>query len=381
MQQLELLIPYLPFILFGILGILVLLQLYYIYFSYGKLNTYKVETFQKEVDQPPVSIIICAHNEQDNLRAFLPYIMDQNYPQFEVILVNDCSDDDTPWILHEFAQKYPNHFKIVEIKDYIRLKNTKKYAVTMGIKAAKYEHLVFTDADCQPQSPNWLSEIVGAFTSGKEIVLGYSPYFKEKGFLNKLIRFETTHTAMSYLSYALKTNAYMGVGRNLAYTKTLFFKGKGFNKHMHIKSGDDDLFVNHNATASNVNIAIHPDAHVYSVPKKTWKSYYTQKARHAGASVLYQTKHKRMLATQLVSAVLFYTALITCLISYPSYWFIPVSFYMLRLISQYIIFSRIYRKLAVSDLLFWLPLLDFFYYFYICINGLFNRRKSKLSWK
>src|SRR5690606_18630652 len=132
------------------------------------------------------------------------------------------------------------------IKEHIQLKHSKKFALTMGIKGARHPHLVLTDADCQPTGPYWLKEMGGAFSEGKEIVLGYSPYFKKSGFLNRLIRFETTHTAMSYLSYALKKNAYMGVGRNLAYTKSLFFSGSGFTKHMHIRSGDDDLFVNQN---------------------------------------------------------------------------------------------------------------------------------------
>src|SRR5690606_2290123 len=114
----------------------------------------------------------------------------------------------------------------------------------------------------------------------KEIVLGYSPYFKYPGLLNRLIRFETTHTAMSYVSYALRGNAYMGVGRNVAYTKSLFYKGKGFNKHMHIKSGVDDLFVKRIATRTNTVIYLHPDALMLSVPKETWKIYYKQKARH-----------------------------------------------------------------------------------------------------
>jgi len=329
--------------------------------------------------QPPLSVIICAHNEEENLKAFLPGILEQEYPQFEVILVDDCSDDDSKWVLKEFSTKYPDRLKIVEIKEHIRLKHTKKFAVTMGIKAAKHEHLVFTDADCQPASPFWLAEIAGALC-GKEIVLGYSPYFKQHGFLNRLIRFETTHTAMSYLSYALKKDSYMGVGRNLAYTKSLFYQGKGFNKHMHIKSGDDDLFVNHNATKTNVNIAIHPEAHVWSVPKETWKSYYKQKARHAGASVLYKPRHKRMLATQLISAVLFYVLLFTCLALFPTLWYIPLSMYGLRLISQLLVFHRIYAKLGVGDLFLWIPILDLWYYFYICINGIFNRGKKQKSW-
>lgn len=376
MTLLEQVTPFISFIPFGILGILLFIQLYYLIFVYGKLAGYRVKSFQEATPQPPVSVIICAHNEQENIKTFLPGILEQEYPDFQVVVVNDCSTDDTEWILQDFLRQYPDKLKVVQIQEHVQLKHTKKFAVTLGIKAAKHEYLVFTDADCQPNSKLWLAEMAGAFTEDKEIVLGYSPYFRHRGFLNRLIRFETTHTAMSYLAYALKKNAYMGVGRNLAYTKSLFFKGKGFNKHMHIKSGDDDLFVNHNATRSNVNIAIHPDSFMHSVPKDTWKSYYKQKARHSGASVLYKSRHKRMLATQLVTAVLFYLTLLASILLLPSFWYVPLAAYLLRLLVQYIIFSNIYRKLEVRDLLLWLPFLDLFYYFYICINGLFNRKKK-----
>ncbi|MGJ1445499.1 glycosyltransferase [Sphingobacterium spiritivorum] len=363
-----------------ILGIFLLMQLYYILFVYTKVSRYQVQSYQQTTDQVPVSVIICARNEENNLKTFLPLILEQEYAQFEVVVVNDCSNDDTQWVLQDFERKYA-HLKVVEIKEHIQLKHNKKFGVTMGIKAARYTHFVFTDADCQPNSPQWLSEMAGAFTDGKEIILGYSPYFRQGGFLNKLIRFETTHTAMSYLSYALKKDAYMGVGRNMAYTKELFFKGKGFTSHMHIKSGDDDLFVNQNATKQNTRIVIHPDAHMYSVPKDSWKSYYKQKARHSGASVLYKKKHQRMLATQLASGILFYITLISCLALFPEMWYYMAGAYALRLLLQVIVFRGIYKKLAVHDLIWWLPFLDLYYYFYICINGLFNRKKPQRSWK
>jgi biofilm PGA synthesis N-glycosyltransferase PgaC len=367
------------YVLYAILGILFLIQLYYILFVYSKLAMYKVKSHKESLSMKPVSVIICAHNEEKNLKQFLPSILNQDYPDFEVIVVNDYSTDETKWILEDFKRKYA-HLHVVDIKEHIRLKNSKKFALTLGIKAAKHEVLIMTDADCEPQSNQWLKEIAGAYAEGKEIVLGYSPYFKRTGFLNKLIRFETAHTAMSYLSYALKRDAYMGVGRNLSYLKSLFFKGKGFNAHMHIKSGDDDLFVNQNATRHNVNIAIHPDAHIYSNPKETWKSYYKQKARHAGASVIYKKSHQRMLGTQLISAFAFYVMLIVCIALFPSLWYIGVSVFFLRYICQLIVFSSIYKKLAVRDLLVWLLVLDVFYYFYICLNGVFNRKKKQKSW-
>ena len=368
------LIPY------GILVLLLFFQLYYILFVYGKLALYKVKSNQEIENSKEVSIVICAHNEQENLKSFLPGILEQDYPNFEVIVVNDCSEDDTKWVLQDFASKYAN-LKIVEIKEHIQLKHSKKFALTMGIKAAKNPYLLMTDADCQPNSSNWLKEMAGSFQENKDIVLGYSPYFKFPGFLNRLIRFETTHTAMSYLSYAIKGDAYMGVGRNLAYTKDLFFTNKGFTDHMHIKSGDDDLFVNATANRHNVEINIAPDAFVYSEPKTTWKSYYKQKARHSGASTLYKGRHQRMLGTQLITAALFYLAIVVAIAIVPQYWYIGIAAYLIRLICQVLIFRPIYKKLEVSDLLLWLPILDLYYYFYICFNGLFNRSKKQVSWK
>ncbi|MGJ1228717.1 glycosyltransferase [Sphingobacterium siyangense] len=380
MLDLHVFLANLPYIAFGVLGLFLLIQLYYILFVYSKLSSYQIEPVQEGTEFPPLSVIICAHNEQDNIPEFLPSILNQDYPNFEVIVVNDFSTDNTPWILHDFEAKYP-HLKIVDIKEHIRLKHGKKFAVSMGIKASKHQTLVFTDADCAPQSDQWLKKIAAAFRPETEIVLGYSPYFKKKSLLNLLIRFETSHTAMSYFSYALKGDAYMGVGRNMAYKKDLFFRNKGFAAHMHIKSGDDDLFVNQNANPTNVNIALAAESIVYSEPKATWRSYYKQKARHSGASTIYKKRHQRMLGTQLVSAVFFYIALIATAIAFPMYWYVPVTAYLLRLIAQWIIFANIYKKLEVKELIWWLPLVDFIYYFYICINGIFSRKKKKISWK
>jgi hypothetical protein len=95
------------------------------------------------------------------------------------------------------------------------LKPGKKLSITLGVKGAKFEHLILTDADCRPASRNWLKSIAENFSNEKQIVLGYGPYKKEKGFLNRLIRFDTTWIGMNYFSMALAKLPYMGVGRNL----------------------------------------------------------------------------------------------------------------------------------------------------------------------
>lgn len=367
-------------LLLGAFGIFLLIQLYYLLFVYGKLTTYRIPSESMEGTTLPVSVIICARNEEENLRKNLPKILLQDYPEFEVVLVNDFSVDESKWLLKELSIQY-KHLKTVEIAEHVRLKHGKKFAVTLGIKAAEHEHLVFTDADCTPNSDQWLRHMTNAFKGGEEIVLGYSPYRTRSGILNALIRFETFHTAMSYLAYALLGRPYMGVGRNMAYTKSLFFRGKGFAAHMHIPSGDDDLFVNQNANPHNTAICIHPEAHVWSEPKLTFSAYSHQKTRHAGASKVYKPAHRRMLAIQLISAFLFYITLIVCGIMQPQYWPFLLGGYMLRLLLQLILYYPIMRKLQVNSLIWTLPFLDIAYYLYICINGFFALFKKNVKWK
>ncbi|MGI4730048.1 MAG: glycosyltransferase, partial [Janthinobacterium lividum] len=255
-----------------------------------KLDTQPADSAQ----QIPVSVIICARNEAENLRQNLPFILNQNYPDFEVVVVNDCSSDDSSYVLDHFKADHSN-LKIVTVSEHRRFKTGKKFALTMGIKAAKNEHLLLTDADCLPASENWIQLMQQCFSAEKEIVLGYSPYKKTSGFLNTFVRFETVKTASSYLAAALKNKPYMGVGRNLAYTKSLFFGAKGFAAHMHVLSGDDDLFINQNANAVNTTVQVDAEAHTFSETKTSLRAYYRQKKRHMGVGKYYKRRNRILL--------------------------------------------------------------------------------------
>lgn len=256
----------------------------------------------------PVSVIICARNESKNLQRFLPSLLDQAYPEYEVIVVNDCSWDDSGEFLEAFAKGQPR-LKVVTIKEQEKYSHGKKFALTLGIKAASHELLLFTDADCRPSGKNWLTYMQDHFTKETEIVLGYGAYEKGPGFLNRMIRFDTCMIAMQYFSFALGGNAYMGVGRNLAYRKSTFFKNKGFAKHNHLPSGDDDLFVNETATPSNTAIEVSPEAFTYSIPKQSFGSWFTQKKRHVSTSKYYRSGHRFQLGLFSLSSILFFLAL------------------------------------------------------------------------
>ncbi|RYE19133.1 MAG: glycosyltransferase [Sphingobacteriaceae bacterium] len=327
----------------------------------------------------PVSVIVCARNESQNLQQNLPFILNQNYPDFEVVVVNDCSNDDSYLILDQFKTEY-NNLKIVTVTEHRRFKTGKKFALTMGIKAAKNEHLLLTDADCMPASENWIRLMQQSFSAQKQIVLGYSPYKKTSGFINTFVRFETVKTAISYLSAALNNNPYMGVGRNLAYTKSLFFAAKGFAAHMHLLSGDDDLFVNQNANRVNTAVQVLPEAHTFSETKTSFYAYYRQKKRHMGVGKYYKRKNQISITLDALSGFLFYIFLIVllCIKFEPA---IVVGVFAFRLIIQCFFYKAIFKKLDAADLIWKFPFLDLFYYIYLNVFGIVGLATKNLKWK
>ncbi|MVN22292.1 glycosyltransferase [Mucilaginibacter sp. HMF7410] len=354
-------------------------QLYFLFYYY---NGFKFSNFisnNPAVKTLPISVVICARNEAQNLQENLPAILAQNYSDFEVVVVNDCSNDDSSHILNQFKAAYPN-LKIVTVSEHKLFKTGKKFALTMGIKAAKNEYLLFTDADCKPASEQWLQLMQDGFTDQKEIVLGYSPYRKTGGLFNTFIRFETIKTAINYLSAALNNNPYMGVGRNMGYTKSLFFRSKGFAAHMHLLSGDDDLFVNQNATAFNTTVQISPETHTYSEAKDSLGSYYRQKRRHMGVGKYYRTKNRILITLDALSGFLFYTFLTVLLLLKFEPWIVG-GIFIFRLVIQSIIYPKIFRKLDAADLIWWLPLLDLFYYIYLNVFGIVGSVTKNLKWK
>jgi biofilm PGA synthesis N-glycosyltransferase PgaC len=327
----------------------------------------------------PVSVIISARNEAENLRNYLPLILQQDYPDFEVVVINDCSSDSSDLVLDDLKIIYP-HLKVVTITEHDRFKTGKKFALTLGIKAAKNEHLLFTDADCKPASDKWVARMAANFTTPAQIVLGYSPYNKSKSLLNRFVRFETVKTGINYLSGAINGDPYMGIGRNLAYTKTLFFGAKGFAAHMHLMAGDDDLFVNQNATEDNTVIEIHPDAFIYTSAKTTFGSWYKQKRRHMGVGKYYKDKHRRMLSFDAASGFLFYILLLACFI-FNFEPMLALGMFIFRLVLQVIIYNRTFKRLNGSDLIWYLPGFDLFYYIYLNVFGLIGTFIKTTQWK
>lgn len=338
-------------ILFLVFASIALVQLVYYLFLFARFAFYKPKLAQST--QQPISVIICAKNEADNLRRFLPDFLEQDYPEYEILVINHNSYDDTEELLEQMVAKYA-HLKVIKVKQHDQFWRGKKYPLTLGIKAAKYNNLLFTDGDCKPASKYWVAEMAKGYQNNKEIVLGYGGYEKRKSLLNLIIQFDTVHTATQYFSYALAGLPYMGVGRNLAYNRELFFAHKGFAKHMHIPSGDDDLFINETATKKNASISITQEAFTLSEPKTKWADWYKQKRRHLSTSKYYKPKFKWRLGLYGISQILFYVLFALLLaLGYNWQWVLIV--FGARLLMQYLVFGLSAAKLKSKEILWILP--------------------------
>jgi glycosyltransferase involved in cell wall biosynthesis len=361
-----------------------LIQLFYFFFFYIRIlnvkesnRTAHEKSFAVLPSPPTVSVIVCAHNERENLQRLVPAILEQQYPYFELIVADDRSSDGT---FDYFQENYADdsRFRMIRIEENSEGKSFKKYALTKAVEAANYTIVLLTDADCLPLSVNWIREMTASLGKEKKIVLGYSPYEYERGWLNLLIRYETLYTAIQYFSFALAGIPYMGVGRNLLYKKSVFEKNNGFSSHINIVGGDDDLFIREVAKNNNTGICIKREGQMLSIPKKDFFSWVRQKRRHLSVGMDYKWRHKFFLGLQTASHLFFYLSLVVVFFQdYKAAFF----FLMIRSLAFVVIFALIARKLGDSykwgRLLFVIDIVYIFNYLIITLSLVLYK---KIKW-
>jgi len=355
----------------------IIIQLIYYWIIFARFAFYKQKLQEESIDA--ISIVICARNEYTNLKKYLPEILQQDYPEFEVVLVDDGSDDETVFYLEDLSREY-KHLKIVKLKENLNFFRGKKFALSLGIKSASFENLLLTDADCKPAGSQWLKEMARGFNNHKEVVLGYGKYTTLPGLINKVIRFETVFTALQYFSLALWGMPYMGVGRNLAYKKSLFYENKGFISHYKVASGDDDLFINKVANKRNTSIIVKPESFTISEPKKTFLLWWQQKRRHLSTGKYYKASHKILLGGYFVSLWAVYVLIVVLLIN--NYFFIIASsLFIIRLLSQLIILNFVFNRLLEKKLLLISPAIELLITLLYPLIGIINLVSKESRWK
>jgi cellulose synthase/poly-beta-1,6-N-acetylglucosamine synthase-like glycosyltransferase len=375
-------------IAFGILFLAFFYQLYfYVRYVNGVLRL-RSKTNKNKIsfltEQPPVSVIICAKDEAENLRQFLPFVLQQEYPDFEVIVINDGSTDETQTLLNDLCVEYQN-LRTTFVPVGANNLSTKKLGLTLGIKAAKNELLLFTDADCMPEDNTWIARMARNFTPETDFILGYGAYLNKRGFLNRLITYDTLFIALQYMGMAIARKPYMGVGRNMAYRKETFFAHKGFASTLNLISGDDDLLVNKASNSKNTKVEIAPDSITWSEPNKTISGWFYQKERHLSVSSYYKASSKFRLALEPMTRGLFYLAIILSAVVGNLITLIATAvLFVTRLIIQLVIINKSSNHFGERKYIFLLPVFDIclpLVSLYILTFGRITSRGKSVRWK
>ena len=308
----------------------------------------------------------------------LPAILDQDYPNFEVIIVDDGSKDGTYEYLKSLSQNNPKML-VLNIPPLEKKGKGKKYALWKGINAAKNDSIVLTDADCEPVTNQWLRELAVTFLEGKKIGLGYGGYFQKNTFLNTIIQFETLTTFIQYVTLALHGKPYMGVGRNLTYSKSLFEKKGGIEKIYDITSGDDDLVVGNMVNAQNTKVLTSLKSITLSHPSSNFKDYYLQKNRHYSVGTRYKLDIQILLGMLALSWMTIHGLLLFQLI-FGDHSTICLVFYVIRTLLCTFSIKYIARHFEIKMPIWVVVILDWCWWIYLMIFSLSLFRRNVEKW-
>ena len=350
------------------LSIIFLVSLFvqlYFYLHYYLQPTYRINDEKKQrihylSELPPVSVVIYANNDSEQLRNNLEYFLTQDYPEFEIIVVNDGSSDESEDVLSEFEAKFSNLYHTF-VAEGARNLSRRKLSLTLGIKAARYDIVLLSDANCRPGSNRWIYSFARNFTEKTDLVIGCTILEKHKGLFERLTSFDVLLHNLRFIGYALSNKPYMGEGTNLAYRKSLFFAHKGFAKFMQLHTGDDDLFVNQVANRRNTKIELSADSRMTAIYESNIEGWLYQKRNRAFTSSFYKTGAKMSYAFDSFTRFLYYGCGIAVIIlSWPILWLCItiMSFMLIRFVLTGLFWRRTGKIFNTRRFFFLVPFLE-----------------------
>jgi len=360
-------------IFYVFIGVVVLQMVYYLG-VYGKFAFAKPLSITTK--RLPVSVIVCAKNDAENIKQLIPLLAAQNYPDFELVLIDNASSDDTLDIFEEFEKQYPNLVRLVKVENNEAFWGSKKYALTLGIKAARKDYLLFIDAKCMPNSTEWIAHMSSQFTMSKTIVLGYAAYEKKKNsFLNKIIRYDSVLTATQYFAWARAGKPFNGNGRNLAYKKDEFFKVNGYINHIKVHMGEDSLFINEVATNKNTAICYTPESFTYRESRKSFKEWVKEKRKKTFTASFFKSADQLQIKAFYLSQLSFIVLAIG-LAALQFNWMFLVPVIIVRYIAGWVTMAQSAARLHEKDAVYWYPVIEIILIFtqlYVNFTNLFSK--------
>lgn len=372
-------------IIVGLYFLFFIIQLFYYLYLFRKPYQHATKGDESDDDStnsekklPGISIIITAKDEAENLRKNLPSILNQDYSNYEVVVVDNGSTDSTSDVLNGFKQSYPNLYTTYIPVESEKV-NSKKLALTIGIKAAKHDILLFTEPDTKPFTRKWVYEYSRAFSKDKDIVLGACQIEMNKSFSNKFILFDNLFFGVKYLSFALINKPYMGVGRNMAFRKKLFFDNKGFSSILNIEDGEDNVFINKIVTKENTAVIISEESMTVSNVINRFSTWRSAKTKYLTTQKYLTSNATSILAFEEFSRYSFYSlfiilSVIGVLSSVYSLLFFAILLFLIRYSVQSIIINKNSKLYNAGRFYFTLPLFDLLAPF---VNHMFLNYEAK----
>lgn len=345
---------------------LIFLSLYYgmIHFRVGRWHRKNNSSGQPSVASdklPPVSVVLTARNDAAWLKENLVYLLEQDYPNFEVVVVDYLSHDDTQFVLKLLKDYYP-HLKVVPFKEDVNLFQGKKYPLSIGIKSAKNDILLLADPDCTPKNMQWLRGMVKGYANkGTQIVLGFCGLKRTKTLLGVMQQYDNLSYSSHYLGSALMGHPYTGSGRNLSYRRSFFFKQGAFIRHYSVAGGSDDLFVYQNATGDNTAVCIDSDACLSTEPKKTFGQWHRQRLDRVS------TRNWHSISSRLLEDLLplfniaFYTMAVMLLINGTLPWMVVAGLVAIKWAWQMVSFAQLCKRFDGGLAYLAAPLLEIYF--------------------
>ena len=348
------------------LAAVLLVTLVYLCLYYGlyhmRVGLYGLKAKDTSTDSPlpPVSVVLTAHNDAAWLKENLVYLLEQDYPNFEVVVVNYLSSDDTEFVLKLLHDYYP-HLKVVPFKEDVNLFQGKKYPLSIGIKSAKNDILLLADPDCTPKNLLWLRGMVKGYGKKTEIVLGYCGVKRTKTLLGCLQQYDALAYGAQYMGSALAGHPYTGSGRNLSYRRSFFFRQGAFIRHYDVADGSDDLFVYQNATRHNTSVCITADACLTAEPKKHFYQWHDERRHRVATRNRHSFGDRLRESMPSWSNLIFYAAAVLLLLRGTLPWEIVLAAAIIKWAWQIVCFSRLTKRFDGGLVHLAAPLLEIYF--------------------
>jgi len=358
---------------------MVFFQILYYWIVFGRIAFFnpKKHSITAATEFSSVSVILIAEKDYHNLRKNLTSILEQNYPDFEVVVVNSSPQETSSfYLLKSLNNQYPN-LKMVELPDVRTFYSKKKFLIAIGVKESSKDILLFTNTDCQPDSPYWIRSMVSQMNNKKQLILGYAG----AAAANRFYRLDMLNTSLTYLSLARCGMPYTGTGNNLACSRELFNEANGLVSHYAISYGEDTLFINKNATKKNTTVALNLDALVHIQSKMTFKCWIRLKKNARLSQKHYKKRHRFVLSLFPFTRFMSYLSFIglLCLLPLNLLYYIIIIIFALRMITQLVITKKVMQRFNEKGLLFLLPLFEPIYMMLswrVFLRTLFRRKNG-----